>query len=102
MHQPDLFDGLHAKSRNADPESSHLAADLMERTGCATRQRSLCLEAVVASPGITAAEVAVCTGLERHAPSRRLPELRDAGLVKNGAQRICRATNNTSITWYPA
>jgi hypothetical protein len=55
-------------------------------------------------PGLTAAEIASATGLERHVPSRRLPELRDRNLVTNGKPeifRICNVTGNLSLTWYP-
>lgn len=60
-----------------------------------------CLEAVIAHPGKTAAEIAVMTGLERHAPSRRLPDLRRAGLVRMGDQRQCSVKNRLSVTWWP-
>ena len=92
---------LFAKSRATDPETSAEAAAGIEASGAAGHQRQLCYEAVVAQPGITAAEVAKRTGLERHAPSRRLPELRDAGMVRNAGSRICTATGHRSITWYP-
>ncbi len=89
-----------ARARNTDPLSSHSAAAGVEATGKASQQRTLCLEAVRKSSGDTAAEIAEKTGLERHAPSRRLPELRDAHLVYNGEQRKCRVTGNLSLTWH--
>ena len=49
----------------------------------------------------TAAEIAEAAGLERHVPSRRLPELRQAGQVKNGEERVCAITGNPSMTWFP-
>jgi hypothetical protein len=52
-------------------------------------------------PGSTAAEIAARSGLERHVPSRRLPELRQAGRIKNGPQRVCTVTGNPSMTWLP-
>jgi hypothetical protein len=40
--------------------------------------------------------------MERYVPSRRLPELRGAGLVKNGRSRVCAVTGRLSVTWFPA
>lgn len=51
--------------------------------------------------GLTAAEIAERTGLERHAPSRRLPELRQAGAVRNGEIRVCTVRGRRSLTWFP-
>jgi len=91
-----------ARARNTDPFTSHDAARDAEASGRADAQRNLCLNEVLKNPGKTAAEIAVAVGLERHAPSRRLPELRDAGLIKNGRARVCSVTGRMSITWLPA
>ena len=90
-----------AKARATDPATSFEAADGVEASGAANDQRRRCYEAVLAEPGLTAAEVARHTGLERHAPSRRLPELRDEGLVYNGEARMCTAMGRMSLTWWP-
>lgn len=52
--------------------------------------------------GRTAAEIASATGVSRSAVSRRLPELRDRGLLRNGRSRPCAVTRRLSLTWYPA
>jgi CRP-like cAMP-binding protein len=88
-------------TRTTDPDTSHEAARLMDTTGAAAAHRARCLQAVRLRPGSTAAEIAKATGLERHEPSRRLPELRTAGLVVNGASRICEVQGNRSMTWHP-
>jgi hypothetical protein len=90
-----------ARARTTDPTTSHQAACDAERRGVAAAHRLLCLAQVTRHPGQTAAESAQGTGLERHAPSRRLPELRDQGLVANGAIRICRVKGRRSLTWFP-
>ena len=87
-------------SRSTDPQTSFLAADLMRDTGAASAHRDKCLAEVRRHPGSTAAEVAFAVGLERHEPSRRLPELRQAGLVVNGASRKCRVMGKASLTWF--
>jgi CRP-like cAMP-binding protein len=78
-----------------------LAADEVEASGGAQAQRDVCREEVKRNPGKTAAEIAAATGLERHAPSRRLPELREDDLVTNGRSRICAVTRRLSMTWFP-
>ncbi len=90
-----------ANARLCDPPSSHAAAASIERSGVANAHRRLCLAQVQAHPGQTAAEIARAVGLERHAPSRRLPELREAGLVINGPMRICAVKGRQSLTWLP-
>jgi len=90
----------HARARNADPDTSHIAAAKVDSSGDGEAQRLACLHAVSRYPGYTAAEIARAIGLERHIPSRRLPELRDGGYVVNGEKRKCRETGNLSMTWW--
>lgn len=91
-----------ALARNTDPLTSHKAAFDVERRGAAANQRERCLKQVRKTPGRTAAEIAVLGGMERHVPSRRLPELRTAGDVENRDTRTCEVTGNTSLTWWLA
>ena len=93
---------MQARARNTDPATSTAAARGVERSGRAALQRARCLHIVKRCPGATAAEIAEMTGLERHAPSRRLPELRAGGFVVNGERRKCKVMGRGSITWYPA
>lgn len=90
-----------AHARLTDNMTSWEAADGVERSGRAGRQRERCLHVVRHRPGLTAAEIAVVTGLERHVPSRRLPELRTAKLVENREDRVCRVKGRRSMTWWP-
>lgn len=88
-------------TRSTDPATSREAAALMDGTGAATAHREACLAEVRRLPGQTAAEIAKAIGLERHEPSRRLPELRTAGRVRNGTSRICAVVGHRSMTWWP-
>lgn len=90
---------MKALARNTDPPTSHEAAEQVEASGRAASQRHLCLLEVWKRSGQTAAEIAAAAGLKRHVPSRRLPELRQVGQVKNGPARICGITGNSSFTW---
>ncbi|MBI1374088.1 MAG: winged helix-turn-helix domain-containing protein [Phycisphaera sp.] len=92
---------MHAMARKNDPITSHQAADEVEASGRAASQRHRCLLEVWKKPGQTAAEIAVAADLQRHVPSRRLPELRKDGLVTNGPVRQCAVTGNPSLTWLP-
>jgi hypothetical protein len=87
-----------ARARSRDPITSHIAAQEAESSGRATSQRQICLIEVWKQPGRTAA---VTAGMQRHVPSRRLPELRESGQVTNGPERECSVTGHLSMTWYP-
>lgn len=91
-----------AIARTTDPLTTREAGDEVAISESAASQRHLCLLEVWKSPGRTAAEIAEAAGLKRHAPSRRLPELRRAGQVKNGPTRLCSITGNPSLVWLPA
>lgn len=90
----------YAKSRNTDPVTSYMAADKVEREGTAETQRQKCYAEVARMEGQTSAEIAKRLEVDRYTPSRRLPELRDAGIVQNGNHRKCMVTGNKSMTWY--
>lgn len=92
-------------ARAKDPETSFEAARKLERSGEAQRQRDLVLNSVRLRPGSTAAEIADYAGMERHQPSRRLPELEQAGLVRRGEARACKVTStphkvSRQTTWW--
>ena len=89
-----------ALARNTDPRTSHMAAADAEADS-APDQRKACLDQVRRTPGRTAAEIAKLCGLERHVPSRRLPELRTAKEVENRDERACEVTGRRSLTWWP-
>ena len=97
----DLPDTMQARARRTDPETSHIAAEEAEICGTAAKQREMCFQEVRRLPGQTAAEIGAQLGLERHAPSRRLPELRRAGLIVNGKARKCGIQARQSLTWWP-
>jgi len=84
--------------RNNDPPTSALAGRQIESSGVARMHRSRCLEAVVETPGRTAREIENRIGLKAH---KRLPELRQFGLVANGPSRICSITGRRAMTWLP-
>jgi hypothetical protein len=58
----------------------------------------MCLETVIQTPGLTAREIEDRLGIKAH---KRLPELRRAGMVRNGRSRICRVSGRQALTWQP-
>lgn len=91
------------QARNTDPSTSHEAACDAESSGRAQRHRDLVLAALLANPGATSAELGVVV-LDRWECARRLPDLRNRGLVRTcekGQERICRVNGTKALTWWP-
>lgn len=82
-----------------DPWTSHAAAREVTRSGARAIQQNVCLGAVRLWPGCTSAELARHIHSDRWLAARRLPELRAAGLIKNGAARQCEVTGRMCLTW---
>ena len=92
----------HARARRIDPATSHVAAAVVERSGRAECQRATCLQAVRAKPGMTAGEIDQwCGFLGRYVAGRRMPELRENGMVTAGAARVCSVRGSRMQTWHP-
>jgi hypothetical protein len=89
---------MKARARRDDPSTSHEAASLIERTSAKT-QRDAILAFVLANPGTTCDEIAAGVGLDRVATGKRLPELRDAGLIGQGPIRKCGIKGRRMLTW---
>jgi hypothetical protein len=87
-------------ARSTDPHTSHDAAEAVT-SGKAQAHRALALREVRALPGQTSGELAAVAGLERHEAARRLSDLKNAGLVLQGAPRRCSALGTTCVTWWP-
>lgn len=93
----------HARARRSDPTPSHEAAEHVEATGKAAVQRGYALAAVRAFPGCTSMELAEKAAIDRYTLARRLPELREEQLVRNGpTPRGCSVTGRSAMTWWPA
>jgi DNA-binding MarR family transcriptional regulator len=104
MDQFDLFSTpapAYPMSRRRDPETSRIAADRLRASGELTRQQADVFAAVTRWPGSTAVELAKAAELDRHAVSRRLPELQRDGQVRRGPPRICSVNGRPQSTWRP-
>lgn len=88
------------RARKSDPETSHLAAEEIKRSGALGAQQARVLEAVRTYPGKTAVELAKLAGLDRYLVSRRLPELVPLW-VRRGPPRDCTVNGRPQSTWFP-
>ncbi|MBI1338298.1 MAG: winged helix-turn-helix domain-containing protein [Phycisphaera sp.] len=84
--------------RNTDPPTSVLAGQEAEANGSAQRHRAICFDTVMDTPGLTAREIEHHLGIKAH---KRLPELRRAGMVRNGKSRTCTVSGKQALTWHP-
>ena len=84
--------------RNADPPTSAMAGRDTEANGSAQRHRAMCFDTVMQTPGLTAREIEDRLGIKAH---KRLPELRRAGMVRNGQARTCTVSGRLALTWHP-
>ena len=101
------------RSRQHDPETSHVAADAVRRSGALRESQLIIRDAVHRWPGRTAVELAeLLNGTpvrEQTRPahwwrieaSRRLAEL-DPVHVRRGAPRTCSVAGTHQATWHPA
>ena len=96
------------RSRAADPDTSHQAADKVRRSGELGKQQLAVLEAVKRWPGRTSAELGQLIAQQRqedvtrwrYTAARRLPELTPVH-IRRAKPRKCEATGNPATTWYP-
>lgn len=89
------------RARRKDPATSHAASDYIAATGSASAQCGFALAAVRAFPGRTSQELARKVDGDRYVLARRLPELRDDGLVRNDGEKRCDVTGRSALTWWP-
>ena len=87
-------------ARTSDPESSHLAASAITKSGKRKRQVIRVLDLVMMYPCKTSLELSLLGELDRYVIARRLPELERGFLVRKGEQRTCSAGKRMAVTWF--
>jgi len=89
------------RARRTDPSTSHSAAERMRVSGALGKQAAAVLEAVKTWPGFTAVEISQRAQIDRHAVSRRLPDLVARGMVRRGPPIVCSVNGRPQSTWFP-
>ena len=87
-------------ARASDPGTSHAAAEALTRSGGRVRQLDVVLRAVLAHPGLTGTELGDTTGMGQVPAVRRLSELKNRGMVVQGAP--VGLNGRRQVTWWPA
>jgi predicted HTH transcriptional regulator len=87
-------------SRRDDPVSSHLAEREINRSGSRKTQQIIIYELVKMYPGSTSRELTQWCDLDRYQIARRLADLKNMGLVRQGPVRNCRIGGRPSVTWF--
>jgi hypothetical protein len=109
----DLFDfGLtpapfvEARAADADPSTSHEAADRMNRSGRARANAAAVLALVAAHQWLTSRELSELPdcppGIDRHELARRTADLEKIGAIRKGPKRVCGKAGTKAVTWYLA
>lgn len=84
-------------ARNSDPSTSHLAGEVITKSGSRQIQINLVADLVNRQEGLTSAEIAARYGVDRYMVARRLP---DSIEVKKGASRKCSISGRLAVTWW--
>jgi predicted HTH transcriptional regulator len=87
-------------SRRDDPVSSHLAEREINRSGSRKSQQKIIYELVKMYPGSTSRELTQWCDLDRYQIARRLADLKNMGVVRQGPIRNCRIGGRPSVTWF--
>ena len=93
---------LTAAARNTDPITSHIAGNEHTASGKRVHHIDIVIDAVIAHPGKTSAELAPICRLERHEVARRTSDAERCGAIRKGQIRKCNTSGRSAVTWWPA
>ena len=82
-----------------DPDSSHLAASRMAKSGKASTHEAHVLTVVRGHPNLTAAEIAEYLHYDVVEVRRRLSGLKRSGDVIRGTSRFCNVAGTHAVIW---
>lgn len=107
MHRIPMFDALFGSTpdvrtpaaRATDPDTSHIAAETVTKSGVRAHQQRQVLAALREWPGCTSAELARHAHMDRYAVARRLPELVPQYAFQGGS-RECQISGRPAVTWW--
>ena len=87
-------------ARSRDPETSHLAADAVTKSGARQAQIVRVVAMVQETNGLTSRELASKHGEDRYMVGRRMSEAETAQEVEKGPVRICEIGKCKAVTWW--
>lgn len=87
-----------APSRRTDPATSREAGRKHGASGTCARHKASVYSAVCDHPGLTSLELAPLCGLDRWETARRLSDLHNEGLLRQGEPK--RLDGRAMVTWW--
>ena len=96
-----LDDWLSPVSRRDNPMTSFEAEASINMDGSRKTQCRYILDVVMATEGRVAGEIGEATGYGMHITSRRLADLKNVGLIRQGLPRIWEGSGRKQSTWWP-
>ncbi|SBS29043.1 hypothetical protein MSP8886_01414 [Marinomonas spartinae] len=87
-------------ARSRDPETSHLAADAINKSGARQKQIERVVAMIQETNGLTSRELASKHGEDRYMVARRMSEAETAQEVEKGPIRICSIGKCKAVTWW--
>ena len=96
-----LDDWLAPVSRRGGPPTSFEAEAAINADGSRQTQCRYILDVVLATEGRVAGEIGEATGYGMHITSRRLADLKNIGLIRQGLPRIWAVSGRRQVTWWP-
>lgn len=87
-------------AKRGDPETSHLAADAVTKSGARQKQIERVVAMVHKTNGMTSRELADHHKEDRYMVARRLSEAETAQEVEKGPVRICAIGKCKAVTWW--
>lgn len=91
---------MKALARNTDPTTSHEAASKVEASGKADTHRKMIYVYIENHPGQTFGEITKGISMEAAAVNKRISELFQHGLIREGEIRQCTVRGNKTRTWF--
>jgi len=88
-------------SRAGNPATSYEAETSIDRDGSRRSQCQNILDSVLETEGRVAGEIAHTTGYGMHITSRRLADLKNLGLIRQGLPRTWEGSGRRQVTWWP-
>jgi len=88
-------------SRRENPETSHEAEAVITQTGKRQTHAAKVLEIIIDHPGLVTGVIGEMSGLGQMETRKRLSDLKNRGLARQGQPRIWEGSGRKQVTWWP-